>query len=290
MLSLFKRYRELLIVGALLVVPFASFLSRGRKAREPSLIDRAVINVTSPLASALTWSIDGVANAWRGWAWLRGVRQENEILKQENLRLQAEAHESSELRAENERLKGMLAYTQKVGGQQIAARVVGVNPERSEPSVRLNRGTNAGVQPGMPVVTPEGVVGYVMRATGYYADVMLYTNPRSRIAVRVQRSRARAVASPDATGSGLKLDFALRTEDLEEGDQVITAGTDGIYPEGLMVGRLTGVERKTHGTFQGARILPAVDLSKLEEVLVLPAPLEQLNAIPTPVAPVGVRP
>jgi rod shape-determining protein MreC len=289
-LSLLKRYRELIVVGALLVIPFASFLSRGTKSREPGLFDRAVINLSSPLASALTWTIDGVASTWRSYVWLRGVRAENDVLKEENRRLQGEVHALAEARMENDRLKRLLTYAETVGGQQVAARVVGVNPDRNEPSVRINRGTDDGVQSGMPVVTPEGVVGHVMRATSYYADVTLYTSPRSRIAVRVQRSRARAIALPDGTGSTLKLDFALRTEDLEDGDMVITSGTDGIFPPGLVVGRLTGVERKTHGTFQFPRVLPAVDITKLEELFVLPSPPASLPPPAPALSPVGARP
>ena len=60
----------------------------------------------------------------------------------------------------------------------------------------------------------------------------------------------------------------LRTEDVEEGDLIITSGTDGVYPPGLVVGRVTHLEKKEHGMFQGADITPAVDTTRLEEVLV----------------------
>lgn len=286
MLLLLKRYRELLVVGALLLLPFASFLSNGRKGRELNLLDRAVVNVTSPLASALTWTIEGVGSLWRGYVWLRGVQVENEALQKESLRLRDEVHALEEARAENERLKRLLAYVDGTGGQPVAARVVGINPDRREPSVRINRGIESGVQRGMPVVTPEGVVGQVMRATGHSADVMLYTSPHSRIGVRVQRTRARAMAIPDGPGGTLKLEFALRTEDLAEGDLVITSGTDGVFPPGLVMGRLTQVERKSHGTFQAAQIIPAVNTTRLEEVLVLPA----VPRPPPPGAPLGVLP
>jgi rod shape-determining protein MreC len=87
-----------------------------------------------------------------------------------------------------------------------------------------------------------------------------------------------------ATGGGerqnLRLANALRTEDVMEGDVVVTSGADGIYQAGLRVGRVIAVQRKTTGMFQEAQIVPAVDATKVEEVFVLSAPyLPSLEAI-----------
>jgi rod shape-determining protein MreC len=88
------------------------------------------------------------------------------------------------------------------------------------------------------------------------------------VGVRVQRSRARGTAAGSGRGP-LKLENMLRTEDVENGDLIITAGTDGVYPPGLVVGRVANLEKKEHGMFQRADILPAVDVTRLEEVLVV---------------------
>jgi rod shape-determining protein MreC len=269
MVSLLKRYRELIIISGLLLYPFASFLAKGQAVREPNYLDRAVLYLSSPLQRGLIWAIDGTVSTWRGYVALRGVYSLNLGLKEESRRLRAENNELSEARAENERLKRMLAYTEANPGQHVFARVLGVNPVSTLLSLRIDRGEADGVRHGMPVVTPDGVVGQVQRATGNYSDVVLVTDQNSRIGIKVQRSRVRATAQGRGDDRSLRLENALRTDDFREGDQVLTSGTDGVFPPGLVVGTITTLQRQTYGMVQTAEIAPAVNMTKLEEVLVI---------------------
>ncbi|MDQ3262415.1 MAG: rod shape-determining protein MreC [Myxococcota bacterium] len=260
------------------------FLSRGGTARDPNALDRGVITVSSWLQSGLGWGIDGVVDGWRGYVGLRAVRSENLVLRQEYARLLTEVHALEEERNENQRLRALLSYAQTAAGPKIAARVVGVNPVSTLLSVRIDRGTDHGVRRNMPVVTHEGVVGHVERVTATYADVVLLRDRNTILGVRVQRSRARANAVGAGKDLALRLDNALRTEDLQEGDVVLTSGTDGIYPPGLVVGTLARVQRSDFGMFQSGEIRPAVDTARLEEVLVL------LDPVPDPATLTGGAP
>lgn len=280
MLSVLKRYRELLVVGFLLLYPFATFLSRGGKAREPNALDRGVITVSSWIQSGLGFGVDGVVGAWRGYVALRSVRTENVLLRQDNARLLTEVHVLEEARAENRRLRELLSYAEGAPGTEIAARVVGVNPVSTLLSLRIDRGVDHGVQRNMPVVTADGVVGHVERVTARYADVVLLRDRNTVVGIRVQRSRARANAVGAGRDLSLRLENALRTEDLQEGDVVITSGTDGIYPPGLVVGTLTEVQRNDFGMFQSGEIVPAVDTARVEEVLVLATPAQGAAMVP----------
>ena len=164
--------------------------------------------------------------------------------------------------------------------------------------VRIDKGENDGVRRGMAVVTAGGVVGQVLRATGGYADVLLITDGNSRVGVRVQRSRARGTASGtggveplrlDAEGS-LKLENVLTSEDLANDDLVVTSGTDGIFPPGLVVGKVAAVRREKSDLFQRAQILPAVNFGKLEEVGVLSSVTGVFGSPMPAVAPPGGYP
>lgn len=270
MLSLLKRYYELLAVAAMLLVPFAMFLTVGSRGREPIFLDRAIVSVTTPLQSGLSAVVDGTVSVWKGYAWLRGLRQENESLKKQNGELLQQVHALDEARAENDRLRRMLGYAESAGGAPVVARVVGVNPDAENPSLRVNRGESDGIQRGMAVVTPDGVVGQVQRTTGHASDVLLLIDPKSRVGVRDQRSRARGVAGVSGTDRVLHLDYGLKTDSFEDGDVLVTSGTDGIYPPGLVVGRLSRIDRKQRGPFISAEIQAAVDVSNLEEVFLLP--------------------
>src|SRR5205085_4133416 len=121
---------------------------------------------------------------------------------------------------------------------KVAARVLGTNPVPTLLSLRIDRGENDGIRRGMPVVTPEGVVGSIVRSTGNAADVLLVADPNSRLGARIERSRARGTAAGAGEKQNLKLDNAVRTEDVMEGDVVVTSGADGVYPPGLRVGKV----------------------------------------------------
>jgi rod shape-determining protein MreC len=270
LLALLKRYRELLVVSALLLYPFGTFLARGRGARDPNFVDRALIAISAPLQRAIGWSIDCVGNGWKSYVDLRGVKQDNDRLRHENAELRSRVQALSEAQLENERLRALLGYAQQAIGQEVPARVIAINPVSHPFSLRIDRGSDHGVHPGMAVVTADGVVGQVIRVTGGYADVMTVKDANSRTSVRVQRSRARATAAGGGGHKNLQLENLLRTEEVQDGDLIVTAGTDGVFPPGLPVGKATGVARKTIGMFQTAEVIPAVDMTRVEEVLVLP--------------------
>jgi len=271
-LSLIKRYRDLILVAGLLLFPFFTFVTRGPNGRQPYLVDKGVLAVSSHVQRAFEWVLDGTVSVWRGYAALRGVEAENRALREENQGLKAKALTQDELRGENERLRALVAYADKNQGREVVARVVGVDPSSTRHFVRIDRGESDGVTAGMAVITPEGVAGYVERATSGWADVILITDATHRMGVRDEHTRARAIAAGTGgkTDLELRLDYALRKDDLTEGDVIVTSGTDGVYPAGLRVGTLSRVEQRGSGMFRAGSIHPAVDPSKLEEVLVLP--------------------
>jgi rod shape-determining protein MreC len=270
LLSFLKRYRELLVVSVLLLLPFWSFLAKGTKGREPNFIDRSVLALTAPPQKLLTWFVDSGVDMFHGYVALRGVREHNTALMDENVRLRAEVNALTESRAENDRLKKLLGWSETNIGPEIPARILGVNPVATLLSIRIDRGERDGVAKGMPVVTQDGVVGQVMGTSSGYADVVLITDVNVKLGVRVQRSRARATAAGGGSNRALRLEYALRTEDIQDNDVIITSGTDGVFPAGLVVGHVASLARKSYGMFQTAEIIPAVDVTKLEELLVLP--------------------
>jgi rod shape-determining protein MreC len=273
MLSLFKRYRELLIVGTLLLYPLVTYLSSGHRGREPNVADRVVLAVSSPVQRVLTGAIEGCRSGLEGYVALRGARDQRDTCVADLSASRAELNALRESRAENERLRAMLGYVEGTVEPEIAARVIGVNASPHFVSLRINRGDSDGVRVGMPVVTPDGVVGQVSRVVGGTSDVMLITDPTSMLGAVVQRTRVRATAAGSGGGSALNLDNVLRGDDVVDDDLVITAGTDGLFPKGLVIGRVEKVSREPNAMFLNARIVPSVDLRRVEEVLLLPSML-----------------
>ena len=286
MLSILRRHREPLLVTLLLAYAVLNFLQSNRRVREPNLVDRIALGVTAPLQRGVVAMVDGVSGTWSRYVSLRAVRQQNETLREENGKLRGEVVGLAEARAENDRLRRLLHYDEASPGPKVLARVLGVNPDPNRLTLRIDRGEGDGVRRGQAVVTADGVVGQVLRATASAADDLVVFDPNCRLGGRIQRTRARVGVAGAGDEQALKLEYLLRTEDLEEGDLVLTSGTDGVYPPGLVVGRVTGVQRQTSGMFLNAGILPAVTFAKLEEVVVL-AP--QPSAAPFPVRTEGRR-
>jgi rod shape-determining protein MreC len=257
MFRFFSRYKEPLIVGALLVYPLVSYLSSGHRGREPNVVDRVILGISSPLQVGLTWVVDGVGGAVSGYVALRGAHDEARACRTELAEAHAALNALKEAEAENARLKGMLGYVEQTTDQEIVARVIGLNPSAHFQSIRINRGEDQGVRPGMPVLTPDGVVGQVVRAVGGV----------------LQRTRVRATVTGLGDGRRLSLNLVRREDDTRDGDEVVTSGTDGIFPAGLHVGTVHDVQRPAVGMFLTATVKPSVDLARVEEVLVIPVAL-----------------
>jgi len=286
-LSFIRRHREPLLVCILVAHALGMFLGSSRRVREPNVVDRVALAVTAPVQRAAVASVDTVVNAWQQYVSLRNVRRENVKLLAENAQLRADVVGLAEARAENERLRRLVHYDEGNPGPKVVARVLGINPDPNRLTLRIDRGEGDGVRRGQAVVTGDGVVGQVLRATASAADVLVVFDSNSRLGGRIQRTRARVGISGAGEDQALKLEYLLRSEDLEEGDLVVTSGTDGVYPPGLVVGRVTGVQRQTSGMFLNAGILPAVNFARVEEVVVL-AP-QPAATVPTRVESQGRR-
>jgi rod shape-determining protein MreC len=150
----------------------------------------------------------------------------------------------------------------------VAASVIGEDNAPWFRTVVIDRGEVDGLKEGMPVVTASGVVGQLVKVSMSSSRVLLLTDHASAIAAMVQRSRARGVVKGKG-GNLCSLEFAVRDEDVKVGDMVTTSGIGRTFPKGLPIGEITMVRKGEYGMFQIIEIRPAVNISRLEEVLVL---------------------
>ena len=291
MIGLLKRYRELILVAVLLALPLGVFFAHAKRPSERSRLDKVIVAVTGPVEKGVAWGVGGVLRGWSGYLALRGAHERARALERENEILRLEQQELRQVRAENARLEALLAFAN--GGPErrlVGGRVIGV---RLDPKglqlVTIDRGSDDGVARMMPVV-----VGRVHAVTGSTADVLLLTDRNSSVAVRVERSRARANVRGTGSPDGCRLEYALRSDDMVEGDVLVTSGTDGVFPPGLPVGKIASLRRSGQGLYQSADVAPAVDVTKLEEVLVLASKDEEEDELPraaaaAPAAAEGAR-
>lgn len=272
MFALLRQYRDLLLTLVLVALPFVTYLTYAKRGRDLNAVDLAVLEATGPVERWVDRGVGTVVDAWGDYVALRQVREDNLRLQSEVFRLQSENLKLEEARLENERLHLALNFTQAQPAPMVMAPVIGAGVATHYVSVRIARGERDGLRKGMAVATATGIVGRIQATSAGYADVLLLADLNSKIAVEVQRTRARATVRGGGEGQPCKLEFAERSSLIDDGDILITSGTDGIFPKGLAVGRVTHLDRKQSGWHLSAEVTPAVDFGALEEVLVLTSP------------------
>ena len=290
MLALLKRYRELLLVAVLVLFPLAVYFAHAKRPAERSRVDQLILWPTAPIEKVLGVAITGTMDAWHGYLALRGAHERAMALSQENNRLRLDLQELQQERGENDRLRRLLSLAETEPRRAyLGARVIGV---RLAPAglqlVTIDRGADDGLARAMPVVVAEGVVGRIHSVTAHSADVLLAIDRNSSTAVRVERTRARANVRGLGRTELLRLDYALRSDDLIEGDLLVTSGTDAVFPAGLPVGRATRLQRAAHGLFQDGWVVPTVDPTRLEEVLVITSGAREPEQLPASAEPGGL--
>lgn len=263
----FKRHRIIVLAVVLLVSTLLLYSYNLRHKGTTTLFERTVLTVSTPLQSSVDVFVDEIARLWTNYLWLVNARQENTHLKEENRNLQGELAALSEIRLENDRLRRLLDFVNEIEHPELPARVIAEDASRWARTVVIDKGTDMGVHEGLPVVVAEGVVGRVIKAAPNSARVLLITDASSAVASLVQRTRTRGVAR--GAGDLMTLDYASREDNLEEGDLLVTSGMGGVFPKGLVVGRVVAAEQGKFGLFQDVEVAPSADFSRLEEVLVL---------------------
>ncbi|MCA1815610.1 MAG: rod shape-determining protein MreC [Acidobacteria bacterium] len=215
---------------------------------------------------------------------LNNAAAENEQLKQRLAQAETELRDAKIARDENERLQSLLGLKEQREYQLVAARVIARDPSDWFDSAIINRGSSAGIEVNMPVVTTEGIVGRVAAVSPVSAQVMLITDERSAEgAVVGQLETSNALGSVRGFGKSGLLDmrYVPGLEQVNTGDAVTTTGQDGIYPRGLKVGEVIEVQPGTATKPHEIKVRPTARLNSLSEVAVLlyhPPP----RAVPTP--------
>jgi rod shape-determining protein MreC len=176
---------------------------------------------------------------------------------------------------EAERLRKFLSLRDTVRGKTVVARVIGRDPAQGQQTVTIDKGQSHGVRRDAAVITPDGVVGRVISAGNFFSIVQLILDSQSGVGVLVRSTRRQAIVKGSG-GSELELDYIDDDIDIKEGDELITSGTDRIYPKGLPVGTISSVGPRI-GIFKTVRIRPMADFGRLEEVLCVIDPPESVD-------------
>jgi len=235
------------------------------------------------VVNALTMSIlapvqKGISLANQFW----DVYSQNRLLRQLNTELSLDNQLLREAQLENLRLRQLLSFRERENLTSILlAEVIAREPDREMNSVIIGAGSRRGVSRNMPVVTAQGVVGKVVLARPNSAVVQLLMDRNCPVSAIVQRSRVSGMLEYEG-GASFQLNNVPWRLDVQEGDTVICSGLGGIFPKGLMLGRVTEVGAEERELFKHIRVEPSVDFNSLEEVFVILRQPGQMEREPEP--------
>ena len=240
--------------------------ARGHLKQDP--VGPVLLWLMRPLQIAAQGATGWIKEIDQRYATVAGFRAENERLRKRIQELEIERSKLLEAGATNRQLQQLLGFRSHLPAGSITASIIGNSASSWFQSCLLDKGSIEGIQKGMAVVTPLGIVGQVVSVTGHSAKVLLITDANSGVDVLVQRTRARGIVSGSLENVTI-MKYVKRSEDIQEGDRLITSGLDGVFPKGLMVGTVVKVRKQNLGLFQHIELSPAVSSGQIEDVLVV---------------------
>ncbi len=228
----------------------------------------AVRDGISPLQAALQGGARELRDIFR---YIRGIGDlalENRALSEEIVYLRGEMRMARELERDNQMMRDLLGFVRRFPNRLISCEVIGRDSTGWWQTIRLDKGALSGVAEERAVITPEGLIGRTVAVSDRTADVLLVSDPSCKVAARVSRPGVFGVVSGVGAKPGeqpaCRMDYISKTADVQEGDEVVTSGQGGMFPKGLLVGRVARVAMDEGGLYQTAWIDSAANLGALE--------------------------
>jgi rod shape-determining protein MreC len=223
--------------------------------------------VLYPIQRLLLVPRDALAKAGEYLATVGHLVQENESLRRESVAQSLRAQQAAALEIENAHLRKLLGAAERMATPTVLARVLYESRDRFSRKLVLDQGQQSGVKAGQPVIDDRGVVGQITRVFLLTSEVTLLSDREQSIAVQLMRNGLRGVLF--GNGSQLELRYMAVNVDIQEGDQAVTSGIDGLYPPGLAVGTVSAVRRVDNERFAQVELRPAAGLGEGAFLLVL---------------------
>jgi rod shape-determining protein MreC len=248
------------------------------------VIEALTFGIFSRVQRGTSGFFNGIGGTWSNYVGLRGVRAENEALRQRLAEVEVRLQQQHALAVRAAQLQSLLSLKENTALPTLAAEVIAGNPNPGLLTVTIDRGSADGVQPDMAVIAPQGIVGRVIGPVASRASrVQLIIDRNAAVGALVERSRAGGMVIGVEGDPPLRMDLVSNLADLVAGDVIVASGVDGIYPKGFVIGT---VERSERGKnlYRDVTVRPAVNFSGLEEVLIVlvPARSAQPEEAPKP--------
>jgi rod shape-determining protein MreC len=266
------RQRTGILFGAVMIGHLILISAQVQSKAGVPVLEGITFGVFSRFQGGAAGIFRGVGGTWNSYFALRGVRAENETLRQQVAALEVRLQEQRALASRAERLQATLGLRESTPLPTLAAEIIAGNPNPGLMTVTVNRGTADGVEADMAVIAPKGLVGRVIGpVASHAARVQLIIDRNAAAGAVSERTRAGGMAIGVDGDPPLGMELVSNLADVAAGDLIVASGVDGIYPRGFTIGT---VEKSELGPslYRLIALRPAVDFSSLEDVLIVLVP------------------
>lgn len=234
-------------------------------------------NIVGTVTMPVRWVATVVGDAFEGWGkyfgTMKALNEENQALIDENEALKEQLQNAELLEKENERLRDYLDMKNKYPSFAMEeGMVISHSSGNYITNFTLNRGTLHGIAPNMPVITKDGIVGYVVEVGLNWCMVSTLIETATSVGAYIPRSEVVGIVSGDYSmrhEGTCKIGYIDAEADIEVGDTVYSSGTGSVYPADLKIGTITAIEANEYDRTLVATITPAVDFSSLKWVMII---------------------
>lgn len=263
-----RRFFLLLAVMVLSFTLISFNISRSTDLSRLNTVDRIIFWMVSPFQQSIA-AIKGTSKlVWYNYVYLVKLKEKNDVMRDRMERLETELSYLREKVVATDRLASLLKFKESNPYDVIVARIIGVDSSGYFRTVTLDKGERDGVDINMTVATAKGIVGRVIKAHGAYSQVLLLVDYNSAIDAVVQRTRDKGIVIGQG-GAVCEMKYVDSQSGVRTGDKIVSSGVTGIFPAGLVIGEVIQVEKRGGGLFKDVKVKPAVQVEKLEEVLII---------------------
>lgn len=210
----------------------------------------------------------------------KNLNEEIQRLTKENQLLQLDAARMEEMRQENENLRHLVSALAATTDHVVTTEVIGRPADPFSRRIQIAAGALDGVQVGMPVIGPFGVLGQVSRTVSHQSEVTLISDHKSRISVINNRTGQIFLLAGTGDSGLLTVAFAQPSADLQPGDELVTSGLDHLYPKAVLTAIVKSSTYVPGEAYRRVEATAAADLTDVQfatVVLVNPHPTAELN-------------
>ena len=264
--SLLNRYRNVTVLVLAIMAQLVLLAYQVKTGNDVRLIRVWAVTAVMPLARALEGVRSGVTTFAGSYLTLRDTRQQNREMQAELGRLKMENQYLRNELSTADRARALSVFQARSQSRTLAARVIGAGSGAGAKVVFVDRGSLAGVEKGMAVVTPDGIVGKVIAAFPSASEVSLITDSSFAAGVISQKNRVHGILRGQGYGV-CRIDNVQSEEKVEIGELFYTSGDDRVFPKGMPAGQVKIVRPGV--PFQEIILEPSGVQNGIEEVLIV---------------------